>query len=144
MLLGLDPVLSPDLLHALAAMGHGDRIALVDANYPATRGRRLIHLPGLSTPRVLQAVLSLFPIDTFVADPCSVMQVVGEPRTLPPVVAEMNATLVRHGARPAVSLERNDFYAAAESAYVIVQTGERRFYGNILLTKGVVAPEEQA
>ena len=69
MLLGLDPVLSPDLLHALAAMGHGDRIALVDANYPATRGRRLIHLPGLSTPRVLQAVLSVFPIDTFIADP---------------------------------------------------------------------------
>ena len=62
MLLGLDPVLGPDLLHALAAMGHGDRIALVDANYPATRGRRLIHLPGLSTPRVLQAVLSVFPI----------------------------------------------------------------------------------
>lgn len=60
MLLGLDPVLGPDLLHALAAMGHGDRIALVDANYPATRGRRLIHLPGLSTPRVLQAVLSVF------------------------------------------------------------------------------------
>ena len=143
MLLGLDPVLGPDLLHALAAMGHGDRIVLVDANYPATRGRRLIHLPGLSTPRVLQAVLSVFPIDTFIADPCAVMQVVGEPGAMPPVVAEMNAALAKHGAKPAVSLERNAFYAAAESAYAIVQTGERRFYGNILLTKGVVAPEEQ-
>ena len=73
MLLGLDPVLGPDLLHALAAMGHGDRVALVDANYHATRGRRLIQLPGLSAPRVLQAVLSVFPIDTFTSDPCTVM-----------------------------------------------------------------------
>ena len=87
MLLGLDPVLSPDLLHALAAMGHGDRIALVDANYPATRGRRLIHLPGIAAPRALQAVLSVLPIDTFIAEPCAVMQVVGEPAALPPVVA---------------------------------------------------------
>ena len=101
MLLGLDPVLSPDLLHALAAMGHGDRIALVDANYPATRGRRLIHLPGIAAPRALQAVLSVLPIDTFIAEPCAVMQVVGEPAALPPVVAEMNAALVKHGAKPA-------------------------------------------
>ena len=144
MLLGLDPVLGPDLLHALAAMGHGDNIALVDANYPGTRGRRLIHLPGLSTPRVLQAVLSVFPIDTFIADPCVVMQVVGDSGAVPPVVAEMNAVLAKRGAKSAVGLERSAFYAAAEGAYAIVQTGERRFYGNILLTKGVVAPEEQA
>jgi L-fucose mutarotase len=143
MLLGLDPVLSPDLLHALAAMGHGDRIALVDANYPATRGRRLISLHGLDTPRVLRAVLSVLPIDTFIPDPCVVMQVVGEPTALPPVVVEMNAVLAKHGAKPATNLERHAFYAAAESAYAVVQTGERRFYGNILLTKGVVAPEEQ-
>jgi L-fucose mutarotase len=141
MLLGLDPVLSPDLLHALAAMGHGERIALVDANYPAPRGRRLIHLPGIAAPRALQAVLSVLPIDTFSAEPCAVMQVVGEPGALPPVVAEMNAALVQHGAKSAASLERHAFYAAAEIAYAIVQTGERRFYGNILLTKGVVAPE---
>ena len=69
------------------------------------------------------------------------MQVVGEPGTLPPVVAEMNAALVQYGAEPAASLDRHAFYAAAETAYAIVQTGERRFYGNILLTKGVVAPE---
>src|SRR5690349_21797412 len=113
MLLGLDSVL-----------GRGDRIGLVDANYPATRGRRLTYLPGLSTSRVLQ--------------------VVGEPGALPPVVAESNAALARHVATAAVSLERNAFHAAAETAYAIVQTGERRFYGNILLTKGVIAPEEQS
>jgi L-fucose mutarotase len=144
MLRGLDPVLSPDLLHALAAMGHGDRLVLVDANYPATRGRRLIQLPVIDMPRALQAVLSVFPIDTFIAEPCAVMQVVGEPDALPLVQAEMNAVLVKHGAKPAISLERHAFYAAAETAYAIVPTGERRFYGDILLTKGVVAPEEQA
>src|SRR5882672_10219618 len=71
MLLGLDPVLSPDLLHALAAMGHGDRIVLVDANYPATRGRRLILLPAVDTPRALPAALSVLPIDMFVPEPCA-------------------------------------------------------------------------
>jgi L-fucose mutarotase len=114
----------------------------VDANYPATRGRRLIHLPGIDMPRTLQAVLSAFPIDTFILEPCAVMQLVGEPDA--PVVAEINAALANHGAKPAVSLERHAFYAAAETAYAIVQTGERRFYGNFLLTKGVVPPEEHA
>jgi len=140
--LGLDPVLSPDLLHALAAMGHGDRIALVDANYPGTRGRRVIYLPGLDTPRVLQAVASVLPIDTFIPDPCATMQVVDEPDAVPPVV-EMNAVLAKAGARPAVTLERHAFYAAVEGAWAVVQTGERRFYGNILLTKGVVPPQAQ-
>jgi L-fucose mutarotase len=143
MLLGLNPLLTPDLLHALAAMGHGDRIALVDAHYPATRGRRLIYLPGIGTPRALQAVLSVLPIDTFIPEPCATMQVVGEPAAAPPVVAEMNAALQSHRAKPAASLERHAFYAAAETAYAIVQTGERRFYGCILLTKGVVPPEVQ-
>ncbi|MBN8890920.1 MAG: ribose ABC transporter [Rhodospirillales bacterium 70-18] len=143
MLLGLDPLLTPDLLHALAAMGHGDRIVLVDANYPATRGRRLLALPGADAPRVLGAVLSLLPLDSFVANPAAVMQVVDAPASTPPVVAELNAVLHAHGARPAAGLERHAFYAAAETAYAVVQTGERRFYGNILLTKGVIPPEAQ-
>jgi L-fucose mutarotase len=141
MLIGLDPLLTPDLLHALAAMGHGDTIVLVDANYPAYRGRRTIHLPGASVTDALRAVVSLLPIDTFVPDPAQVMQVVGDPSAVPPVAAEMNAILTARGAPPAVGVERHAFYAAAERAYAIVATGERRFYGNILLTKGVVPPE---
>ena len=141
MLIGVDPLLTPDLLHALAAMGHGDRIVLVDANYPATRGRRVISLHGADAPRTLGAILSVLPIDTFVPDPAAIMQVVGDPTAVPPVVTEMNAILRKHGAGPAVGIERHAFYAAAETAYVIVQTGERRFYGNIMLTKGVLPPE---
>ncbi len=138
MLIGLDPVLSPELLHALAAMGHGDRIVLVDANYPATRGRRLIALPGIGVVRALEAVL---PCDTFVPVPAAIMQVVGDRETVPAVVAELNAVLLGRGWPVAVGTERHAFYEAAATAYAIVQTGERRLYGNILLFKGVIPPE---
>jgi L-fucose mutarotase len=142
MLLGLDPLLTPDLLHALAAMGHGECIALVDANYPATRGRRCIPLAGANTPHALRAVLSVLPIDSFIPDPVLVMQVVDDPDSRPEVVAEMDAALAARGHKAAAGLERHAFYAAAEACYAIVATGERRFYGNIILTKGVVTPEE--
>ena len=141
MLIGLDPLLTPELLHALAAMGHGERIVLVDANYPATRGRRLLRLPGATAPRALQAVLSVLPCDSFVDDPAQVMQVVGDPDAVPPVVAEINHLLRAAGWPSAIGVERHAFYEAAESAYAIVQTAERRFYGNVLLTKGVLPPE---
>lgn len=138
MLIGLDPLLTPDLLHALAAMGHGDRIALVDANYPATRGRRLIPLPGIGTPQALAAVLTVLPVEA-----AATMQVIGDATAMPPAVAEMAALLAARGAPAATSLERHAFYAAAEAAYAVVATGERRFYGNILLTKGVVPPPDE-
>lgn len=137
MLIGIDPLLTPELLHALASMGHGDRIVLVDANYPATRGEHLLRLPGTSTPEALRAILSVLPLDSFVPNPAAVMQVVGDPAAVPAVVAEMNALLPA----PALSIERHAFYAAAETAYAILQTGERRFYGNIMLTKGVIDPQ---
>lgn len=141
MLRGLDPLLTPDLLHALAAMGHGDTITLVDANYPATRGRRVIALPGTGVVAALRAVLSVLPLDTFVAEPAATMHVVGDAAAIPPVVAEMNAALDAVGGGPAAGIERYAFYARAEQGYAIVATGERRFYGNIILTKGVIAPE---
>jgi len=141
MLIGLHPLLTPDLLHALAAMGHGDTIALVDANYPATRGKRLIPMPGAGVAAVLEAALTLLPLDTFIPDPAIVMDVVDESGTIPPAVADINAVLRARGAKPAKAMERFAFYEAANSAYAIVHTGERRFYGNIILTKGVIPPE---
>jgi L-fucose mutarotase len=141
MLIGLDPLLTPDLLHALAAMGHGDTIALVDANYPATRGRRLISLPGADVASALAAVLTLLPLDSFVADPAVVMDLVGG-GAVPPAVTDINTVLRAHGAKPAKAIERFAFYDAANGAYAIVHTGERRFYGNVILTKGVIPPEK--
>jgi L-fucose mutarotase len=138
MLIGIDSLLTPDLLHALASMGHGDTIALVDANYPATRSRRLVNLPGADVARVLRAVLSVMPLDAAVPAPAQIM--LPADGTIPGPVAEMNVVLAGSGAAPATELGRPEFFAAAEQAYAVVATGELRFYGNILLTKGSIAP----
>ena len=143
MLRNIPPVLSPDLLWTLRAMGHGDEIALTDANFPATAlGERCHRLDGLSATTVLQAILSVLPLDSFVPDPALVMQVVDDPDAVPPVVAEFQAIITAtadHQAQVA-TLERFAFYDRAKSAFAIVQTGETRLYGNIILKKGVIAP----
>jgi L-fucose mutarotase len=144
MLIGIHSLLTPDLLHALASMGHGDSIVLVDNNYPATRGRRTIDLAGASIVQAARAVLSLLPLDTFIPHPAQVMQVVGDPDAVPPAVADLNEVLVAGGHKPAQGIERFAFYAAGAEAYAIVRTGERRFYGCIILTKGVIPPPEEA
>lgn len=137
MLRGIDPLLTPELLHALAAMGHGDTLVIADANFPAASlARRLIRLPGADATRALAAVLSLLPLDNFVPNPAAVMEVVGDPAATPPPVAEMAALLPAAPLR----LDRHAFYAAAREAFAIVATGERRFYGNIILTKGALPP----
>ena len=92
MLKNLPPLLTPDALHALASMGHGDDLAIVDANFPSARlarqgGARLVELPGMDAPTLLQAVLQLLPLDTFTADPARTMAVVGDAAAVPPPVA---------------------------------------------------------
>ena len=141
MLQGLHPLLSPDLLHALASMGHGDEIVLADANFPAaSHARRLVRLPGTRIDDVLAALLSVLPLDTYVDVPACTMQVVGDAASVPDAVADINAVLAQHGCRATGSLERHAFYERAAAAYAIVATGEPRPYGNVLLRKGVVAP----
>lgn len=141
MLKGIPPLLSPDLLHVLASMGHGDELVLADANFPAaTHARRLVRLPGTSSPDVLRAVLQVLPLDDFVAQAAFTMQVVGEPDARPPVVVEFDAVLQAQGCAASASLERFAFYTRAAGAFAIVATGETRIYGNLLLKKGVVRP----
>ena len=143
MLKGLHPLLGPELLHALAAMGHGDEIGIVDANFPAAGlGRRVIRLDGASATAVLDAVLTLLPLDDFVEHPLTTMAVVGAPQDDPPVVAEFVAIAARAEGRAVrrQALPREPFYERARQAFVLVQCGERRLYGNVLLRKGVVAP----
>ena len=149
MLKNLDPVLSADLLWLLAAMGHGDDLALVDANHPAetiaraTTSGRLIRLPGLTMERAARAILSVLPIDDFEPDPLRRMQVVGEPDTVPAVQEavqrELDAALGT--ATPLAGIERFAFYAAARRAFAVVQVGDPRPYGCFLLRKGVIAGE---
>ena len=143
MLKGLHPLLGPDLLHALAAMGHGDEIGVVDANFPASGlGRRVIRLDGVSAPAVLDALLTLLPLDHFVDHPLTTMAVVGAPQAEPEVVAEFGVLASRAEGRAVArqALPREQFYERARQAFALVQCGERRLYGNVLLRKGVVAP----
>jgi L-fucose mutarotase len=139
MLIGLSPLLSPDLLHVLASMGHGDELVLADANFPAaTHARRLVRLPGVPAPQVLDAVLSVLPLDDFAADPALTMQIVGDASSVPEAVRDFTRVLTRHRHAAPASLERFTFYERAAKAFAVVATGETRTYGNILLRKGVV------
>ena len=139
MLRGIDPLLTPELLHSLAAMGHGDRIAIVDANFPAAAcGRRVHVVAGAGATATLRAILALMPLDDVAADAAVTMQVVGDPASVPEAVADFTAMLRTHDAPAPVGVERFAFYDLARSAYAIVQTGERRLYGNIILSKGVI------
>ncbi len=143
MLKRIDPLLSADLLHALAAMGHGDEIAIVDANFPAaSTARTLLRLDGASAGDVLQAVLSLLPLDDFVDQPAAVMAVVGGSDDEPEAVAEFRRIAASAEGHPVAfeSMERFAFYDRARRAFAIVATGERRLYGNIIVTKGVIQP----
>ena len=141
MLKGVHPLLLPDLVQVLAAMGHGDEIAIVDANFPAASvGRRVIEVRGVGSAEVLDAVLTVFPLDTVVVPAALTMQVVGDPAAVPEPVAAFAAAMSDHGLGDCEvgQLERNEFYARARNAFAIVRTGELRAYGNILLVKGVV------
>ncbi|SRR5260221_313177 len=144
MLKGIDPLLSPDLLHALASMGHGDELAIVDANFPAaSNARRLVESRGVGSPAMLAAVLSVLPLDTRVTPAAFTMEVTGDPAAIPPPVAEFAAVFTAQGMADAEigHLERHAFYERARGAYAIVRTGEPRRFGNILLVKGVVASD---
>jgi L-fucose mutarotase len=142
MLKNIPPILSPDLLHALRAMGHGDEIVIVDANFPAeSSGPPVIRLDGLLATDVADAVLSLMPLDDFVDDAAFAMEVVGNPKKREQTHKDFDKLVKKH--EPAMKLallERFAFYERAAQAFVIVQTGERRLYGNILLKKGVIRP----
>lgn len=141
MLRGIDPLLTADLLHALRAMGHGDTIAIVDANFPAVScARRLINMPGLEVGAVFRAVLSVLPIDDFIPLPLSTMQVVGEPDAVPPAVVELRRIAVAAGIGDDCmgTAERHEFYRLARESFCIVQTGDQRLYANVVATKGVI------
>jgi L-fucose mutarotase len=143
MLRGIDPILSPDLLRILRAMGHGDEIVIADANFPAeSSARTLVRLEGADATRVLRAVLGVMPLDAFVDDPAISMQMVDDPEGVPPVVAQFQDIIDTVADNPAriKPIERFSFYERARHAFAIVQTGERRHYGNIIVKKGVLPP----
>ncbi|MEO0380728.1 MAG: RbsD/FucU domain-containing protein [Pseudomonadota bacterium] len=147
MLKGIDPILNADVLYALRAMGHGDDLIIADTNFPSdsvARETTLGEVLRIDRPaaEVVAAVLSLYPIDTFVDDAAARMEVVGEPDTILPVMQEVQAAVSAADGPSMISVERFAFYDRAKQAYAVIQTGERRFYGCFALRKGVIPPDD--
>lgn len=142
MLKGINPILSPDLLSALRAMGHGDEIAIVDGNYPGLdHARRLIRLDGLPLIPVLDAILSVLPVDDFVPEAIFRATVGPDAEKLDPVHEEIIACCARHEPdRKVMPLIGPAFYERARAAHLLVQTSEPRLYANVILRKGVIYP----
>lgn len=147
MLKGIEPLLSADLLWVLAAMGHGDDLAVVDGNHPAetiaraTTSGRLIRLPGVAMDRAVAAILTVLPVDDFEPEPIRRMLVVGNPNDIPVIQSEVQAVIDRATgkASPMAGIERFAFYEAARKSFAIVQCGDPRPYGCFLIRKGVIA-----
>ena len=145
MLRGIDPILSPELLGFLRAMGHGDEIVIADANFPAqSMARRLVRLDGIDAPRVVRAILSVMPLDSFVDHPALSMAPVDDPAATPPVVARFQTVIDAVADSPAsiLPMERFAFYERARTAFAVVATGETAHYGNLILKKGVLPSQD--
>jgi len=149
MLKGIDHRLNAEVLACLRAMGHGDVVIVADTNFPAdsvaraTVTGRLLRMDNLTAGEAVNAILSVLPLDTFVDDFAGRMEMTGSPDEVPPVQAEVQAEIDRAEgrSRPMVGIERFAFYGFARTAYAVIQTGERRFWGCFMLRKGVIPPD---
>ena len=146
MLKNINPILNADVLYALRAMGHGDDLIIADTNFPSDSVARDTVLGEVlriesSAAEVVRAVLSLYPLDTFVDDAAARMEVVGEPDKLLPVMEEVQAEVLAAGGSKMIGIERFAFYERSKKAYAVIQTGERRFYGCFAFRKGVIPPD---
>ncbi|TPN88345.1 ribose ABC transporter [Mesorhizobium sp. CU2] len=150
MLKGINPLLNADVLQALRAMGHGDDLIIADTNFPSDSvARQTVHGKLLridaSAAEVVKAVLSLYPLDTFVNDAAARMEIVGKPNEIPAVQKEVQKEIDAAEGKPwpMISIERYAFYERSKKAYCVIQTGERRFYGCFAFRKGVVPPDAE-
>ena len=144
MLKGIPKILSPELLKVLCEMGHSDRLVIADGNFPAAsvgKNAIVIRMDGHGACEILEAILQIFPLDTYVEHPVNPMQVMpGDPVETP--IWESYKEIVKkadeRGASAIGEIERFAFYEEARSAYAIIATGESALYANIMLQKGVV------
>lgn len=144
MLKNIPQILSPDMLKVLCEMGHGDRLVIADANFPAaSMGKNAIVLraDGHGAVQLLDAILSLYPLDTYIEHPVTLMQVTPGDPVKTPIWDEYKATIAKYdqrGAETVCETERFAFYEEAKKAYAIIATGEKALYANIMLQKGVI------
>jgi len=140
MLKGISPLFSPELLAALYRMGHGDEIVLADAHFPGhTMNTNVIRADGLPIEALLDAILPLFALDSYVEDPVVMMQCVPGDKPDPKVETGYRTVIDRHASEtPAIAfIERFAFYERSKAAFLVVMTGDTRKYANIILKKGV-------
>ncbi len=140
MLIGISPLISPDLLALLHRMGHGDEIVLADAHFPGeTYGKRVLRADGVRIPDLLDAILPLFALDTYVDSPLIMMCAVPGDELDPAVEASYRQAIDRHwpSTPPIQRIDRFDFYDRAKQAFAVLMTGETAKYGNLILKKGV-------
>jgi L-fucose mutarotase len=142
MLKGINPLLGPELLKILRAMGHGDEIAIVDGNYPAdTDAKRLLRMDGLGVTEILDAILSVMPLDEMVPEACWRPAAYLDKTRIESIFTEFDSIIARHEPKQKVHvLVGADFYNKVKGAYALIATTERRLYGNIILKKGVIHP----
>ncbi|KAL4231062.1 hypothetical protein ACF0H5_008645 [Mactra antiquata] len=143
---GIPSVISPDLLYVLASMGHGDELILADAHFPTSSicrfGPKEVRADGLTIPKLLEAVLTLMPLDTYVTHPVCLMDKVPEDKAKglqTPIWTEYQV-VIDNKENTQINIEKIDrfkFYERAKRAFAIVHTGELAQYGNIILKKGV-------
>jgi len=144
MLKGIPGILSPELLKVLCEMGHSDRLVIADGNFPAEsmgRNAKVIRMDGHGAAEVLDAILQVFPLDTYVEKPVNLMEVMpGDPVETPiwDTYKEVVAKYDERGANAIGQIERFAFYDEAQKVYAIIATGETALYANIMLQKGVV------
>lgn len=144
MLKGIPQILSPELLKVLAEMGHSDRIVIADGNFPAEsmgRNCKVIRCDGHGVPELLDAILTLFPLDTYVEKPVSLMEVMKGDNAKTPIWDTYKEIIAKHDERGSATvgtIERFAFYEEAKKAYAIIATGEKAIYANVILQKGVI------
>lgn len=139
MLKNVPKLVSPELLKILCEMGHGDEIVIGDGNFPAvTNAKRLVRCDGLGVPEVLDAVLKLIPLDTYVESP-AVLMATGAGEETPTIWAEYDRIITENNGETKISqIERYDFYDRASKAFAVIATSEEAIYANIILKKGVI------
>lgn len=144
MLKGIPKILSPELLRVLAEMGHSDRIVIADGNFPAEsigKNAVVVRADGHGVPELLDAILQLFPLDSYTEHPVNLMEVMPGDPAKTPIWDTYREIVTRHdmrGAKAIGTIERFQFYEEARKAYAIVTTSEMAIYANIMLQKGVV------
>lgn len=140
MLLGISPLISPELLAVLYRMGHGDEIILADAHFPGdTYGKRVLRADGIKIPSLLDAILPLFVLDTYVESPLIMMAAVSGDQLDPTVETSYRQAVDKHwpATPPIQRIDRFEFYDRTKQAFAVLMTGETAKYGNIILKKGV-------